>query len=121
MRRIYPAAPGRGFASARAILTRSVVHIPDISEDPEYTRRQFTGRFPDRAGGADASRRPADWRDRPRPARVAPFTDRQIALLQTFAEQAVIAINNVRLFDEVQARTRDLRRRCSSRRPRQRC
>src|SRR4029077_13053831 len=39
---------------------------------------------------------------------VNPFTEKQIALLQTFADQAVIAIGNVHLFEEVQARTREL-------------
>jgi two-component system, NtrC family, sensor kinase len=109
MRRIYPAAPGRGFASARAILTRSVVHIPDISEDPEYTAAPVI-----QVGFRSVLAVPM-LRDGEPIGAIAlvrleprPFTDRQVALLQTFAEQAVIAINNVRLFDEVQARTRDL-------------
>jgi two-component system, NtrC family, sensor kinase len=109
MRRIYPAAPSRGFASARAILTRSVVHIPDISKDPEYTAtpvveigfRSVLAVPMVRDGQPIGSI--ALVRLEPRP-----FTDRQITLLQTFAEQAVIAINNVRLFEEVEAREREV-------------
>jgi GAF domain-containing protein len=109
MRQVYPAVPSRGFASARAILTRSVVHIPDISKDPEYTAKGVV-----EIGFRSVLAVPMLREGQPIGAialvrlEPRPFTDRQIALLQTFAEQAVIAINNARLFDEVRAKTRDL-------------
>jgi two-component system, NtrC family, sensor kinase len=104
-----PIAPGRDSATARAALERRTVHVLDARADPEHTYR---GRqvdpfrtiltIPilkaDELLGVILIYR----------HEVKPFTDRQIALLETFADQAVIAIENVRLFDEVKARTRDL-------------
>jgi GAF domain-containing protein len=97
----------------RAVIDRAVVHISDIdsvveTEFPEVydtNLRTQVGTilaFPlmreDTAIGAIHIRR----------ERVEPFTDKQIALLKTFADQAVIAIENVRLFQELQAKNRDL-------------
>jgi two-component system NtrC family sensor kinase len=103
---------GRGWVTGRAFVDREPVHVHDLQaaadEFPDgsaYARR-FGHRTilavplvrENEAIGALVIRR----------AEVRPFTDKQIALLTTFARQAVIAIENVRLFDEVQARTRDL-------------
>src|SRR5262249_26050285 len=95
--------------SGRAILDRAIVHVPDVLNDPEYSRELAL------AGGwravlavpllHDGKALGAIGVARAEPK---PFSDRQIQLLKTFADQAVIAIENVRLFNEVQARTRDL-------------
>ena len=106
----HPIRPGRHSGSARAALERRTIHIPDVRADPEYTYG---------AKDAEAIRTvlgvPILKDDDLLGVMmiyhlegVRPFTDQQIALVETFADQAVIAIENVRLFDEVQARTRDL-------------
>jgi two-component system, NtrC family, sensor kinase len=107
--RTYPRPPSRGSVSGRAILTRSVVQVPDVVEDPEYTLPVATTAGYRSALGVPMLRDGVPIgvilvaRDH-----VAPFSDEQIALLRTFADQAVIAVENVRLFGELEVRNRDL-------------
>jgi GAF domain-containing protein len=107
--RTYPRPPSRGSVSGRAILARSVVHVPDVLQDPEYTLPIATT-----TGYRTALAVPMLRDDIPIGTilvardRVAPFSDKQIGLLKTFADQAVIAVENVRLFKELELRNRDL-------------
>ena len=104
----YPIPSGRGSMSGRAFLEGKIVHVPDVRADPDYVvlDRQFNVRT---ALGVPLLREgtPIGVIILQR-STVRPFTDKQIELVTTFADQAVIAIENVRLFDEVQARTREL-------------
>ena len=104
----FPRPPDRDIAVGRAILDRKIAHIHDIRRDPEY--RVTTGQMTFRTVLAVPLLRESTsvgamglWR-----REVQPFTDKQIALVNMFANQAVIAIENVRLFKELQERNRDL-------------
>ena len=102
--------PGRGTIVGRSLLERTTVHVHDVSADPEYTlaRAQELGRFrtvlavPMLREGVAIGVFALTRRE------MRPFTDKQIELVTTFADQAAIAIENVRLFENVETRTREL-------------
>jgi GAF domain-containing protein len=105
----HPIRPGRHSASARAALERSTIHIPDVQAGPEFTygAKDFEAvrtvlavpilKGADLLGVMILNR-----------LEVRPFSNQQIALVETFADQAAIAIENVRLLDELRRRTTDL-------------
>src|SRR5215475_6873186 len=106
----YPLRPGRDTLVGRVLLEGAIAHIPDVLADPEY--RFFESQ---RLGGFRTSLGIPLLREGTpigvlvlSRSTVRPFSAQEIELVTTFADQAVIAIENVRLFDEVQARTADL-------------
>src|SRR5215831_12721941 len=106
----HPVPMDHGSLTGRTMLECKTIHIHDVLADPEYklTETARIGRYRTLLGvplmregtpiGVISLQR----------STVRPFTDKQIELVSTFADQAVIAIENVRLFDEVQARTVEL-------------
>jgi GAF domain-containing protein len=106
--RIYPMPPGPRTTAARAIQTRAIVHVPDIAKDPGVRPGRKAGGF------RSALAVPTLRAGQPLGAVVVlgreprPFPERPVQLLQTFADQAVIAIENARRFGEAHARHRHL-------------
>ena len=106
----YSPRPDRGSVFGRALVEGRTVHIPDVVADPEFNRPQAPAVIGVRAAVSVPLLREgivvgilSVIRTEPRP-----FSRKQIELVETFADQAVIAIENVRLFEAEQARTREL-------------
>ncbi len=106
----FPTPPGRHTAGGRAILTGAMIHIPDVQNDPDYglTEEAWTAGYRSIVSVPMLRDGQAIGTLNVHGAEMGQFSERQIRLLQTFADQAVIAIENVRLFKELQARTAEL-------------
>src|SRR6185369_4749386 len=100
--RDHPIRPGRESITGRALLERKVAHVADVFADPEYQRQDLAdeGRF--RSVAAVPMLRDEEPKGLITFTRSEGrgFTDRQLQLMTTFADQAAIAIENVRLFNE---------------------
>jgi signal transduction histidine kinase len=108
--RKFEFGPGRGTVAGRAAVERKVVQVPDVLNDPEYNLGDAVRKFGARTiAGVPLLREgvPIGIIILIR-GTVRPFNDRQLELAVTFADQAVIAIENVRLFDEIQDKSRQL-------------
>ena len=105
-----PPAMTRGSVGARTVIDKKIVHVHDVLADPDYqaAEHQSRGGYRTVLGVPLLRGDEAIGVFTLAHVVVKPFTEKQIELLQTFADQAVIAIENVRLFDEVQARTQEL-------------
>jgi signal transduction histidine kinase len=106
----HPIQIGRGTTIGRAIQEKKPIQIPDVLADPEHTNQEAA-----KIGGVRSVAAVPMFKDNEQIGVVAvyrrevrPFTEKQIELVQTFADQAVIAIENVRLFDEIQDKSRQL-------------
>ena len=105
-----PLVPGRGSLIGRVLVEGKNVNVPDVTTDPEYALRELQAKVGFRSVlGVPLLREghPIGVIALVRTS-VRPFSEREIELATTFADQAVIAIENVRLFDEVQKRTEEL-------------
>jgi signal transduction histidine kinase len=105
-----PVGRGRGTATGRALLERRVIHIADVLADPDYTWAEAQ-----RLGGYRTVLGVPMLREGVpigvlglTRSEVRPFTEKQIELVSTFADQAAIAIENMRLFDEIQDKSKQL-------------